>query len=192
MSKRRVEILLGFAILVAAAVIIIITGRTPSRISYKAQLERAENVVRRRQDVALERFKIGGYDRFDWSQESRVIVFSSARTPKVVADVQFVGSYSDTSKTWLWAWANHSIEPVLVQDSLRVKAYGTERHFQQLTEAKWPATEADGWEMATFQAYVTGADVMYRTPFKGGKTYLTLKNIRWASPGARYPSIPSE
>jgi hypothetical protein len=55
---------------------------------------------------------------------------------------------------------------------------------------KWPATEAESWDMTNFQAYVTGADLTYRTPFSQGKTYLTLKNIRRARPGERFDFVP--
>lgn len=183
--------MLWLAILSAAAAIIIFSGRTPSRLSYEVELERADKRVRQRQRDMIERFKIGQYDRFDWSQSEALIVFSTDGIPKVVADIQFVGSYSDTSKTWLWAWANDSIESHLTRDSERVKTFGAARGFKQLTDARWSATENDGWQMAFFQADLTDADMAYRTPFEQGKTYFTLKNIRWAPPGSRYAFVPA-
>lgn len=174
-----------------AAGIIIFTGRTPSKIRYRAELKRAEDAVRVRQNAVLERFKIGTYKRYDLSQEQSLIVFSTDGTPHVVADIQAVGSYSDTSKTWLWAWANDSFEEGLVADAKRVYAFGEERGLERLTKDKWPATEEDGWEMANFQAHITGADLTYRTRFPQGWTYLTLKNMRRAARGERFSVVSS-
>lgn len=184
-------ILVLSVIVLSAVAIIIATGRTPSRIAYEVELERAANAMYDRQTNALNHFKIGDFDRFDWSQEQHLIVFSHGGKPQVVAEIQFVGSYSTTSKTWLWAWANDSIASALSQDSLRVKAFGLNHRLRKLTEAKWPANEKDGWEMTTFQAYVVGAEAMYRTPFRQGQTYLTLKHLRWVQPGEHFIFIPA-
>jgi hypothetical protein len=194
MAQRKIALaLLGaLGIVAAAAGIVVLSGRTPARLSYEDELQRAADVVRDRQDVVRQRFRIGTYERFDLSQDYGLIVFSDAGTPKVVADIQFVGSYSDTSRTWLWAWANESLDPQLTRGSARVKEFGRQKHLERLTSAKWAATEDDGWEMATFQAYVTGADFMYRAPLRHGHAYLTLKNFRSAKPDERYPFVPAK
>lgn len=190
--SRRGQVFLWLAIVAMAVGIIIFTGRTPSKIRYRAELKRAADAVGKRQDAMLERFKIRTYKRYDVSQEQGLIVFSTDGTPYVVADVQLVGSYSDTSKTWLWAWANDSIPAGLVADSKRVHAFGEARRLERLTKDKWPATEEDGWEMANFQAHITGADLTYRTRFPQGWSYLTLRNMRLAAPGERYSFVPSK
>jgi hypothetical protein len=186
---KRSAILVPVAVVIAAAAIVVFTGRLPSRIAYEVELERARNVLRDRQTPVVQRFRIGEYDRFNWSQEEGLIVFSTASVPKVVADIQFVGSYSDTTKTWLWAWANGAVLEHLTGDAKRMRAIGEKKGWEKLTTGKWAGTEEDGWCMATLQAAMTDADMAYRTPFDQGKTYLTLKNVRWAKPGERFAFV---
>jgi hypothetical protein len=70
----------------------------------------------------------------------------------------------------------------LSEDSRKVRALGARHGYDKLTTAKWGADETDGWEMASLQAELTGAEGVYRSPDKDGATFLTLRNVRWARP----------
>ena len=174
-----------------AVVIIIVSGSTPWQLAYEARIEQAADAMREKQKALVDRFQLGTHGRFDWSQEQGVIVFSNNGVPKVAADIQFAGSYSSTSKTWLWAWANDTILPKMSSDSKRVLQYGREHHFKRLTEAKWPAGEVDCWEVTTLQAHLTNAEGMYRTPDNNGYTYLTLRNAHWVRPDEHFGFLPA-
>src|SRR5439155_17718984 len=92
------------------------------------------------------------------------IVFSDEGVPQVVARVQLVGSVSKKTGTWLWAWANPSIEAHLRRDLDEVKRLGERRGIWQLSTAKWEADVVDGWEMTSIAAYVLQAKAAYRMP----------------------------
>jgi hypothetical protein len=134
-----------------------------------------------RQDELRRDFALGSWARWDWDQDTGKLVFSDAHgVPRVVADVRFAGSVSTESKTWLWSWANPYMERALTDDVREVRLLGEARGIAQLTTAKWPASETDGWEMTSITAYVLQAKGVYRTPVDTGFTYMVMTTIRWA------------
>jgi uncharacterized protein DUF6882 len=133
-----------------------------------------------RQAELHERFRLGEYERYDWNQETAELVFSTGGRPIVVARIQFVGSVSTRSGTWLWSWANSSyLEGV--RASLRaVRQHGGDRHFLKLASAYWEASEEDGWEMTAVSAFLLRALGAYRSPDEHGFTFMLLTDVRWA------------
>jgi len=142
-----------------------------------------------RQDELREVYRLDHWSRWDWDQDARRIVFSEGGVPKVAADIQFEGSISTETNTWLWAWANPHLEPGMWRDILEVRRFGEAHSVEQLTTPKWPADEVDGWEMTSVSAYVLQAKGVYRTPREGGFTYMIFTSIRWADamPPAEWP-----
>ena len=61
-----------------------------------------------------------------------------------------------------------------------VRDFGEVKGYPRLTTPKWPAAEADGWEMTTIAAYVLDACGVYRTPGDNGFTFLAITDIRHA------------
>ena len=64
-----------------------------------------------------------------------------------IASIQMIGSLNTSSKTWMWAWDNPSVNDCLKQDSLKLKYYDEEHHIDKLIEGIWEGTETEGWEM---------------------------------------------
>jgi len=135
------------------------------------------------QEEMQSKWGIGRYEHFDWDQQSGTIAFSTGGKVQVLADIQFVGSVSKKSGTWLWAWANSSVEEHLRRDVERVAEFGRKERFSKLIEEKWPADEEDGWSMTAIAARVLDAEGAYRTEGTMVYTYMLLKNIRKAPPG---------
>jgi hypothetical protein len=131
-------------------------------------------------------FRLGSWARWDWDQATGEIVFSDSGRAAVVADVQFVGSVSSRSGTWLWAWANTSVDPLLRTAVEQVRIYGREHGVKKLVEEKWEADEVDGWEMTSISARLLESEGAYRAPKENGATFLLLDNVRWA-PGYTPP-----
>ncbi len=122
-------------------------------------------------------------DHYDWDQDTRQIVFSSEGTATVVASFQIVGDISALTNTWLWAWANPTVDEALKGSSREVYELGQRNHLERLVTAKWPAGEADGWDMTGVAAKVVQASGAYRTCGKEGCEFLLLMNVRAAPPG---------
>jgi hypothetical protein len=136
-------------------------------------------------------FRIGSYARYDWSQETGELVFSDGGVPKLIATIQVVGDFSGTSKTWLWAWANDSIDKKLAVGARRVRRYGQVHGMDRLTRAQWPGTQDDGWCLAGISALLLHAKGAYRSPDeKGGALFMVLTDVRWAPGGSSSAGKP--
>lgn len=123
-------------------------------------------------------YHLGDHARWDIDQETGQIVFSNNGVPAVVANIQFVGSYSTTAKTWLWAWANSSVQPALVEQMHRIHEYGKKHQLIPLMEEKWDGDEADGWDMAAVSNFLLKADGVYRPPYGSVIAFVLLRDIK--------------
>ena len=136
----------------------------------------------RQEDLKAE-FGLSWHERWDWDSDRGTIVFSDGGVARVIAKAQLVGSVSKKTGTWLWAWANQSIEERLRRDLNEVRRFGEHQGIWQLSTAKWEADEVDGWEMTSISAYVLHAKGAYRMPSEKLVTFAILDSLAWA-PGA--------
>lgn len=127
-------------------------------------------------------YQISSYEQWDLDQSTGDLTFSDKGVLKVTAKIQFVGSYSERSKTWLWSWGNSTISPALFKRMDVLKNLGAKHHFNKLTERTWPAQLADGWEMATVANYLLKTKGIYRVPFETGFVFLLITDIRKVLP----------
>jgi len=139
----------------------------------------AHNSLSEKQASIMSEYKIGEHERFDWDQENGTLVFSNGDKPAVIAKVQFVGSISTKSDTWLWSWANSTILDNVKDEMHKVKEYGQSKKFDALINDKWTADEIDGWEMTSITSYILNAKGAYRTTEKSGFTYMVITDIFW-------------
>ncbi|MGF1761644.1 hypothetical protein L4D76_27835 [Photobacterium sagamiensis] len=77
-----------------------------ANVSWEDFVSEAHNALTEKQNKLMVDFKLGEHERFDWDQENGTLVFSNDGKVAVIAKVQFVGSISTKSNTWLWSWAN--------------------------------------------------------------------------------------
>jgi hypothetical protein len=88
---------------------------------------------------------------FDYEIDSErgVATYTANGTLFIEADVVPVGSRGHESSTWLWAWANPSIDGELAASAgaLRDVASSTGRH-ELAADTAIPATEPEAWEYA--------------------------------------------
>jgi hypothetical protein len=148
---------------------------------FEELIEEAQVYLRTRQAELDTEYRLAQWPRYDWDQETRQLKFSENGVPKVVADIQFVGSISTESDTWLWAWANDTVDPPLSSTMRVVREYGEKHGFDHLTSKKWHAHEIDGWEMTSIAAYLLKARGAYRTPKESGFTFMIMMDVRWVT-----------
>ena len=151
---------------------------------YRQFIKESQALLKNRQEKLWKEFSLEYCERYDWDQATAQIVFSHSGDPKVVADIQFVGSHSRMTSTWLWSWANPSYDKKVYTDILRLKEFGRLNDISRLMTPKWEADEIDGWEMTSIAANVLEAQGAYRTESDNGFSYLILRNVRWANPVA--------
>jgi hypothetical protein len=122
---------------------------------------------------------LGEEKRWDFNQESGLLEFTF---PDVVvrAPGQIIGTFDTGSSTWLWAWANPSIDAELKRDALRVLDYGREQRIERLTTPKWPADETDGWRMAALANRLCSSNGAYRGPAGSTMVFMTFGEVMLA------------
>src|SRR5262245_11876750 len=90
-------------------------GRSVARLTgdvaeaWDVLIEESMKTLRRKQRTLEKEFEIDKHKRWDWDQEKAELIFSNDGVPAVRCDIAFIGSVSEESKTWLWAWANFSL-----------------------------------------------------------------------------------
>ncbi|HSS19810.1 MAG TPA: hypothetical protein VLL54_07025 [Pyrinomonadaceae bacterium] len=116
-------------------------------------------------------------ERWDLSQDSGELLFTLPGGFKAVSPAQIIGTYNSEDQTWLWAWANSSIEEKLQVDALKVRKYGEEHHIERLTKAKWIGTEEDAWAMAALAVKLCGEQGAYRGPADATKVFIVFGKV---------------
>ena len=142
-----------------------------------------------KQDLLTSKYRLSHHERYDWHQESGQLIFSNDGKPAVVADIQFVGSLSFRSKTWMWSWANESFLEKVRSQIRRVRAYGDEHSLLRLACAYWGADEEDGWEMTAVAAYLLQAQGAYRSPDEHGHTFMIRSESQMGPMSGHVPAV---
>ena len=137
--------------------------------------------LEKRQEEFLDKYRINNHERWDWDQETGKLVFSHEGVPQIEADIHFSGTFSTNSNTWMWAWANDSLEETVKLSSRKVRKIGEEMNLLKLAAAHWDATEVDGWEMTAVLAKTINAIGAYRTPGDNGYTYMVVTKANWVN-----------
>jgi hypothetical protein len=143
-------------------------------------LESAIPYLQARQIEIEAQYRLGSYPRYDWYQDPAELVFSDRGKPIVIADIQFVGSVSTRSESWMWSWANASLLESAKSKMRQVRTYGDTHSLLKLASAYWNADEADGWEMTAVSTFLLKAKGAYRSPDERGFTFMVMTDIRWA------------
>mgnify|MGYP006326070063 CR=1 FL=1 len=98
----------------------------------------------------------------------------------MIATVEFVGSWSSISNTWLWAGNNPSIVPAMKKRVEKVKTVGEQKMFSELTTSKWSSDEEYSWTITAVAGHILGAKSAYRAPYEGGSGFMLIFDIEWA------------
>lgn len=123
-------------------------------------------------------YRVLSFERWDVNQETGELTFSDKSGHRLLTRFQFVGSYSERSKTWLWSWGNASVLPALSKRMTVLRDFGEKHHFPRLTDRAWSATLDDAWQMATIANYLLKAKGIYRIPFEEGFVFLMMTDVQ--------------
>ena len=151
-------------------------------ITFDNLSKKAYDYLNEQQDICNSVYKIGTYQNWYYDQLTGELTFSDHGIKKLVIDYEEVGSISEVTNTFLWAWNNPHLEEKIKSEIVRVKEYGLKRKFEKLINPKWTADQYDGWEMTAIAAYLLKSKGAYRVPTSNDKlfSFMIFKNIRWA------------
>jgi hypothetical protein len=137
--------------------------------------------MRSQNDQIQKDFQLDKFPRYDWNQWRGEIVFSEAGTPKVVARIQVVGTFSPKAGSWFWAWANQGLLESVRRDVLKTRKFGEERGVTRLLQPKWAAKESDAWEMSAITAKLNDSKGTFKAASPDGFTLMTFLDVRAVS-----------
>jgi len=98
----------------------------------------------------------------------------------LVFPFQVLGTQSDNTLTWLWAWAEEQTEiPESIADvSLKLRDWGVHEGLAEFTNPSIDLDRADGYMIATIAAEVCKASCFYRDNYEGGSAFVLLFDRR--------------
>jgi hypothetical protein len=135
-----------------------------------------------KQDGLREAYRIGSWPRWHYDVDVGTLTFSDEAGPKVLAEIQIVGSTGPSD--WLWSWANaHWPEPC-VEDMHRVRAFGVEHGIEELTSEYLEDDNLNGlgWELTAVTTRILGVVGAYRPARDGGGgLFFIYRSIRFVS-----------
>jgi len=96
--------------------------------------------------------------------------------PGTVLPIQVLGTESDNSLTWLWAWADEHTEvsETLLRSARELKTWGTKEGLFEFTAPSFDLDPADGNMLALMATEICSASGYYRDPYDGGAVFLLL------------------
>lgn len=112
---------------------------------------------------------------FDQDDGRLELIFSDGR--KIVASGQLLGSFDPRDRSFLWAWANPSVQQELLEDAQRAQAEGRRTGEAALTT---PMQSADFGQLTALLALVSqisGADGLYRCITNGSTSVFVTFRI---------------
>ncbi|MEK6744114.1 MAG: DUF6882 domain-containing protein [Nitrospirota bacterium] len=89
---------------------------------------------------------------------------------------QLLGTESDNSLTWLWAWADEQpeVSEGLLRSARELKAWGAREGVTEFTTPAVDLNRADGSILSLIATGVCAASGYYRDPYDGGTLFILL------------------
>jgi hypothetical protein len=121
---------------------------------------------------------VGKLGRWDFDMERGVLSFGGQ---KHQWKVQLLGTQSDQSGTWLWAWGNEASEipKDLLAAANSLRNLGADKGISELCTAKLPTDKRDGHFWAILATGLCKANAYYRAPYEGGAVFLLIKDTTY-------------
>ena len=98
--------------------------------------------------------------------------------PALVFPLQVLGTFSHSSETWLWAWANvqSNLPPRLLTQADQLRAYGEQHGIELLTVSEFDATDMDLHTIGCIASGMFGASGYYLANYGQGTMLVTIKS----------------
>lgn len=145
--------------------------------AYEELAQRAIAYLQQCQDEVNGRFPLDNHEQYSWNMDTRELVISTGGKPQFVADFRFAGSFCRQSESWMWAWANPSIDEPMKNEIRQVRSYGEEHSYRQLVSGLSFGPEEDAWEMTAIAAYLLRARGAFRSPDEKTVSFLLIQSM---------------
>ena len=148
---------------------------------YDAWCEEAFEAFRAKQEQLIATYRLDSWERYAYDAAAGTLTFSEGGRPRVIAEMQVLGTIGE--EDWLWGWAN-AVWPVSSVEGLKpVRDFGAEHGIEELTTDYLESDDLPGlgWMLAAISARVLDAQGAYRAPSGEGAVYLLIRSIKFVS-----------
>lgn len=121
-----------------------------------------------------ENFKIDDYANWYYNQATELLTFSTG-DDQINFKYIPVGTYSEKTKTWMWAWENSDSIERAKKETLKIKNFGKNNQFEKLTKGHFKADKYDGWEFVAISNKLLGGIGGYRVKSEHLEIYMLVK-----------------
>jgi len=103
--------------------------------------------------------------------------------------VQILGTESQSSDTWLWAWANEGsgIRENFLRIAHQFQELGNTPGIPEFVKGQLPLDEVDGHQIGTLASGINGRGGYYRCPYDDGAMFVYLPDV--VLPKVEYPAV---
>ena len=121
-------------------------------------------------------YEVIGDNSWNFDTESGTISFG----PELVFPAQILGTFSHSSQTWLWAWANEQskVPTPLLHQALQLKAYGEQYHIDLLSASDFDASEEDLHIIGSIASGMFDASGYYLADYGQGVMVITVQSAQ--------------
>lgn len=125
------------------------------------------------QDKFRNEYHLDDYTNWFYNQSSEILRLYSD-TKEVYFKYIPVGTFSQATNTWLWAWANESsVEPEKLK-TLKVKEFGQKKKYTNLLKPHFDGDKYTGWELTAIAHHLLGGIGTYRVVSEHLEKYFLL------------------
>lgn len=128
------------------------------------------------QDKLHQTYDINSYTEWYYDQYTGLLTLSKDGN-QINFRYAEVGSLSEKSNTWMWAWGNESVLEKARMPSLTIKEFGEKRGYQKLIESLFESDDYDAWEFTGIALKLLGGLGAYRPNNDQLKTFLVLQDF---------------
>jgi hypothetical protein len=125
---------------------------------------------------------LGQGGRWDMDTDEGLFVFTLADGRKSGAAFSQVGSWIQTTSSWMWGWAmpETHITPKTRRAPDLARALGKERDWPVLTSQLLMVGEREAWHLTRLSASLAGHALVYRAPVNEKATvYFAIDALKW-------------
>ncbi len=145
--------------------------------SFRVLHKKAHEFVTDQHEILTEDFSFGAYDQYSLDADKSNISFIKDGVEVLKVAYQAVGALNEDNGLWTWRWDNPEIAPSEREELEVIKNYGDFFNYGMLTQAQWPASEADAWAVTAIAAYLRGGKGIFKIQIDGSPHFVYFEKI---------------
>ena len=140
---------------------------------FQSYLEQSYASLREKQLQLIEEYHLGDYSRYAFDQQRGIIQFSNDEHD-IYFKAIFIGTWSDKSQTWMWAWANPSLLSCTRAHSAALKRLAFITKNTDFYHEVIPGSEVIAHAMTSVAVDYLNAMGMYISPEGQNKVFMAI------------------